>query len=468
MNQKLSQRLKAEKNITDEQIRMALERQKTHGGRLGKNLAALGFITEEELDSFLLKVPPIPDTVEDTGLTLSYIADLVMKHALFLGEFSVMNMSDKVCLPVSIIDVAIDYLRRDHLLEVKGMGQFTKASYQYAITEQGKGYAEELMEVSRYVGPAPVTLDQYIEMVEEQSVKNILVGEHEIKKAFAHLVVSDRLLERLGPAVSSGKAMFLYGPAGNGKTSIAETIAGVLPDIVFVPHAVLVERDIIVVYDPVNHIAPKDEQREDNYDRRWKRIHRPIIMSGGELTLEMLDLQFNTISKFYEAPLQMKANTGLFIVDDFGRQQVDAMALLNRWIVPLERHTDFLSLTNGIKFEIPFDQLTIFSTNLEPRNLVDEAFLRRIRYKVKIDHPSPEAFERIFRRVCKANGIEFNQQMFYYLMEHYYQRLGVKLNACHPRDLIEQIVDIAHYRHTRAEITKESLAVAWENYFVDF
>jgi predicted ATPase with chaperone activity len=317
------------------------------------------------------------------------------------------------------------------------------------------------------VGPAPVTLEQYTSLVERQTIKQIVVNEGTVKMAFSHLVIEEEILERLGPAVSSGKAMFVYGPPGNGKTTIAETIGRVLPGAVYMPYALIVGGQIIRIYDSVTHTVVQNEASQDSLDQRCVLVKRPVVMTGGELTLRMLDLEFNAISKYYEAPLQMKANNGLFIIDDFGRQQIDAPSLLNRWIVPLERRTDFMTLSTGMKFDIPFDQLVIFSTNIEPRRLVDEAFLRRIRYKIKIDHPSEKAFEAIFRKVCKANGIEFVDAVFNHLLDQYYKRLDVKLNACHPRDIIDHIIDDAHFYNHPPQLSDEGIKLAWNNYFVD-
>lgn len=235
---------------------------------------------------------------------------------------------------------------------------------------------------------------------------------------------------------------------------------------VYIPYAITVGGQIVNVYDPVNHF-PSNEGTGEKFDERWVLIRRPVIMTGGELTLRMLDLDFNQISKFYEAPLQMKSNNGLFILDDFGRQQMDPHNLLNRWIVPLERRMDFMTLHTGMKFDVPFDQLVIFSTNIEPKKLVDEAFLRRIRYKIKIDHPSEKEYKEIFVKVCDSNGIDFNADVYGYLLNNYYKRLDVKLNACHPRDIMDHIIDDAHYYNHSPQLSREGIDIAWKNYFVD-
>ncbi len=463
----IGEKLLDENVITEEQLHAALERQRLQGGRIGNNLVDLGFITFDELDRFFQKHPGAPKTVEETGLELSFIADLILKHVLFMGEFTMGLISSIVKLPIHIVDPAIEELRREKFIEVKGAAHFAKATYQFQISGQGKKRALELLDVCAYVGPAPVTLDQYNSLVERQTIKNIVVNEESVVKAFSHIVVGKEILRRLGPAISSGKAMFIYGPPGNGKTTIAETIGRVLPGTVYVPYALIVGGQIIHIYDSVTHIPVPNEEAPESVDQRWILVRRPVIMTGGELTLRMLDLDFNAISKFYEAPLQMKANNGLFILDDFGRQQIDPHSLLNRWIVPLERRTDFMTLNTGMKFDIPFDQLVIFSTNIEPRRLVDEAFLRRIRYKIKIDHPSEAAYEAIFRKVCESNRIAFRKEIFMHLIDNYYKKLGVKLNACHPRDIVDQIIDDAHYYNHPPELTKDGLETAWNNYFVD-
>jgi len=466
MRHLLGEKLLKNKVVTEAQLQIALKRQALNGGRLGQNLVALGFTTPEELKNFFSVVPKVPVAVEDTGLDLSFITDLIMKHILFMGEFTLQAVSEKIKLPLQIVDTAVDMLRREHLIEVKGAAGYAKETYKFNITGQGKIRGTELLDICRYAGPAPVTLEEYKKLVELQTVKNIVVIESSVNKAFSHLIVGEGILKMLGPAISSGRAIFIYGPPGNGKTTIAETIGRILPEIVYIPYAITVGGQIISVYDPVNHFPSNDEPGE-RFDERWVLSRRPVIMTGGELTLRMLELDFNQISKFYEAPLQMKANNGLFILDDFGRQQMDPHSLLNRWIVPLERSTDFMTLSTGMKFEIPFDQLVIFATNIEPKKLVDEAFLRRIRYKIKIDHPTEKEYKEIFMKVCDSNGIEFKADVYDYLIKNYYKRLEVKLNACHPRDIIDHIVDDAHYYTHPPQLSREGIDIAWKNYFVD-
>lgn len=469
LNKRLGQKMLNSHTVSREQVREALRRQRLHGGRLGQNLLALGFITEDQLETFLNRTPPEPQTVTDTGLDLEFLVDLALKHALTMGSFRLGDLAARLGLPTVIIDEIVDLLRKRKLIEVQDATQFVRSSFNFVITERGKTRGAELSEICHYTGPAPVTLDAYREMVENQSIRDILVQDEKIREAFAGLVVSDQLLERLGPAISSGMPLFLYGPPGNGKTTIAETIGDILPGGIYIPNALYVGGQIINIFDPINHFPfdPAERPTDRPVDRRWVRIHRPVVIAGGELTLRMLDLEFNTIAKFYEAPLQMKANNGLFLVDDFGRQQMDPQALLNRWIYNLDRQLDFLSLHTGMKFEIPFDQLVIFATNLEPKSLVDEAFLRRIRYKLKLDHPNEDQFKTIFRRVCETHAIPFEEELIDDLLEHWYRRYDRPLNACHPRDLVNHVIDHCRYHGQAPQLERRTLDLACENYFID-
>lgn len=463
----IGKRLVTEGVITEAQLEQAIEHQQLHGGRVGQNVVALGYINQETLDNFFKRHPAPPGTIEETAVDLSLLTDLVMKHLLFMGVFKLTDVAERVKLSVPVVDSILETLRRDKFIEVQGGTGYASTTYNFKINDTGKARSRELFELCRYVGPAPVSLASYRRMVELQSIKNIVVDEDKVNKAFSQLVISDNLLKRLGPAISSGKSLFVYGPPGNGKTAIAETIGSILPEEIYIPYAITIGGQIITIFDPVNHVPVTIDSEPGTIDPRWILIKRPVILTGGELTLKMLDLDFNEVSKFYEAPLQMKANNGLFIVDDFGRQLIDPQNLLNRWIVPLDRRIDFMSLHTGMKFQIPFDMLVIFSTNMEPKDLVDEAFLRRIRYKIKIDHPTVEQYEIIFQRICEKNSVPFNRDVFDFLINDCYRKNNVRLNACHPRDLIDHIIDIAHYSRRPPAMNRESIATAWENYFVE-
>jgi hypothetical protein len=466
--QPIGRRLIEENIITEGQLEEALRRQRNCGGRVGDNLIDLGYLTEKQLTGFFQKKPAVPKNLQEIGLDTSFLADLALKHIQFMREFKLTDLSERMKLPLAAVDPIVELLQREKFVEVKGASEYARLSYRFGITGIGQNRAAELLEICSYAGPAPVTLRDYRKRTLAQTIGSTVVQQDTLSKAFSHLVINPQLLKRLGPAMTSGRAIFLYGPPGNGKTSIAEAIGNVLPETIYIPYSVYVGGQLISVYDPLNHEPVNQGTEEEGYDQRWVLIKRPVIIVGGEMTLKTLDLEFNTISKFYVAPLQMKANNGLFIIDDFGRQQIEPKALLNRWIVPLDRRIDFLTLHTGMKFEIPFDQLVIFSTNLEPRELVDEAFLRRIRYKIKIDFPSESEFEAIFKNICELKGVIFNQEVFQFLKDNYYSRLGIQPSANHPRDLLDHIIDQSRYFRHPPELNIEGIKEAWESYFVKF
>ncbi|MBW2427869.1 MAG: AAA family ATPase [Deltaproteobacteria bacterium] len=410
--------------------------------------------------------PAKPGTIAETGLDQTFINDLILKNVMHIGEFSIQQAVDLVKLPLPIVESSLQELRRDSYIEIKGSQSLMKLSYRYMVTNTGRNRGASLFEVSRYSGPAPVTLSSYREMVDKKSVKNITLNALMLTKAFSKLVIEKEFLSRIGAGVCSGRPIFLYGPPGNGKTSIAKIIGNMISDLVYIPYSIIVNGEIIVLFDPGTHIK-KDLSDTDNvFDQRWIAVNRPAVRAGGELNSKSLDLNFDSLSKYYTAPLQLKANNGLFIIDDFGRQQVNPQELLNRLIIPLEERKDLLTLNTGAKLEVPFDQLIIFATNLDPRKLVDRAFLRRLRYKIHVPHPDLESFEKIFKSVCKTNNISFNPRIFQYLVENYYNRFSVKFNACEPRDLIDHILDDAKFDDSVPKLTKTKISQAWKSYFV--
>ncbi|MBI5669367.1 MAG: ATP-binding protein [Chloroflexi bacterium] len=417
--------------------------------------------------------PPALNTLEDTGLNLLNVADLVLKVLYLGGVMAGHEISEIVKLPyVGVLENIMEFLKREKYVEVRGSGGFGESSYQYVISSKGSEKAREAMERTQYAGPAPVTLNQYLAAMRAQNRDRLVVHEDDLIEVLNHLVVSEEMLGRIGPAVNSGRSIFLYGPPGNGKTTIAETIGRmILGDDIWIPYAVDIDGQVVRVFDNVNHqLSDKDSKVKHGTglitDPRWIRIRRPMIMVGGELTLAGLDLVYDDINKFYEAPFQMKANGGMFLIDDFGRQQVRPRDLLNRWIVPLEKGVDFLTLHTGRKIEIPFFVLIVFSTNLDPRDLVDEAFLRRIRHKIEITDPTYEQFREIFKRVCEAKRIKYDESALAYLLKEWYINHDRPLRAVHPRDLINQMIDIASYLNQPPALSKEMIDRAAASYFV--
>ena len=406
-----------------------------------------------------------PRTVEETGVRRSFLEDLALKTLYLTGEMSLHELAGQMALALSIADELFQRLRKEQLCQVTGMD---KGVHRITTTSGGKTRALEVMSQNSYTGPAPVSFADYVDRVRAQGVKNMKVTPKDMNRAFEDLVLDPRTLDQLGTAVQSGRALFLYGPTGTGKTTIAEMLTRLFDlDRVWLPHAVEVDGQIITVYDAVQHQKlEQPKAKGSDHDGRWVLCSRPRVMVGGELTIEMLDLQFNRSTKFYTGPLQMKANNGLLIVDDFGRQRVSPEELLNRWVVPLDRRIDFLSLAGGKKIEIPFDLFVVFATNLDPATMVDEAFLRRIQTKIKIDFVSCEQFREIFRRSCVKSNLEYDQAV----VDELIRMIGVEfkepLRACYPRDILRQILWSAQYLQKEPRLDRESVVLACRNYFL--
>lgn len=431
-------------------------------------------------------LPPEPTTLAQTGLSMGFLSELALKHIYFAGVLSGQQLADALHLPfLGVVDEVLTFLKEEEYVDIMGaQGGFYERSFQYVITGKGRDKVHEVLDRSQYAGPAPVPLQAYIEAVKRQSIGQMVIDQQTIRRAFEGLVISDKLLDQIGPAANSARSLFLYGPPGNGKTTIAEGIARIMQGQVIVPYAVEVDGQVIKVFDPLNHqplpqaqpqpaaaatgalLDPLVNDAQPRVDTRWVLCRRPVVVVGGELILPQLELIFDPVAKVYEAPYQMKANGGVFLIDDFGRQQCRPQDLLNRWIVPLEKRVDYLALQTGKKLEIPFDVLIIFSTNLDPKQLVDDAFLRRIRHKIEVPNPSPAEYREIFRLVCKSKNIPYSDEGLRYLLQEHYIKVGRELRCCHPRDLCDQILDEARYRSIPPQMTKELIDRACSAYFV--
>jgi hypothetical protein len=415
----------------------------------------------------------LPQSIEELDLPPIFLAQLALKHCFFLDIFVLGDLVERLKVSASIISRVLDYLKKEKYVETRGSDSLSPAvsavslAHRHALSDSGKKRAGQLLEYDAYTGPVPVRLEEYRLQVERQSIRLAEVAPGNLKRSFQGLVLSPEILEQLGVAAVSGNPLFLYGPPGNGKTAIALRLDKVWDDHILVPYAIYVAGQVIQVLDEMIHSPIKDEASgAERGDRRWVRCQRPAVIVGGELTLDMLDLAYKPSLRYYEAPLQLKANNGVFIVDDFGRQRLSPQELLNRWIIPLENRQDFLHLRTGQKINVPFDQFIVFATNLDPRSLVDEAFLRRLRSKVKVDYVSRPQFIEIFRLCCDQYQLTFDPNVVEYFLATYYDSGQHPLTACHPRDLLEKILDYARYYKISAQLTPENLDRACKSYFV--
>lgn len=417
--------------------------------------------------------PPVPDSIEETGLSSSAIEQLLLKTLFFRGDLLGRDLGNCLGLSFGVINGLLEGLKQQHFVQVKrsqGMGNITAL---FALSEAGRNLTRDYLENNQYFGPAPVPIFQYSAVIREQKLKEGWLTPEALQKAYSGMVVTPRTLSQIGPAVSSGNSFLIYGDPGNGKTFLAEALFNLDNAPVYVPYAIECQGTITQVFDPIYHQRVEDDEAgsvftlETSYDRRWVKCRRPFIVSGGELTMNMLDLSYNPVSKIYDAPFQLKANSGIYLIDDLGRSRATPAEILNRWIVPMERRIDYLTFMTGGKMTVPFETFLIFSTNLNPAQLGDEAFLRRIQYKMYLRSPDEEEFTTIFERYCASKKLPFHEGAVQRLLNKHYRPAGKPMRRCHPRDLLSHAINLIHFEKRPFELTDSLVDRAFESCFVE-
>jgi hypothetical protein len=411
-------------------------------------------------------VPPEPLTPEETGLNRTFLYEHMLRVIYNKGRATGAELSAEMCLNYRIIDVLLRELRGQEMIDIGGQRGYGDINYEYILTPRGNQATLDAQLKTMYAGPVPVTLDEWIKSVKAQTVKDVVVTRRNIREAFEGLVMDESILNAVGPAVNSASSMMLFGYPGNGKTTIAERITHLMGDDVFIPYTIYADGAVIKMYDTIVHEPPKKAWDDGaGFDRRWTRVSRPVVIVGGELTLDGLGLTYNKESRMYEAPFQMKANCGIFLIDDFGRQQVRVFDLLNRWIVPLEKRYDFLQTVTGKKIQIPFDQIIMFSTNLDPNDLGDDALLRRIKFKIEIIDPTEEQWREIWKIMCRVRKVPYDDRGLDYLVAKWYKPDNRPFRMCQPRDILLQMEAIAKYNMEQVTLNADLLDAACATYF---
>ncbi len=487
-------------NIVDPgQLEQARRHQKTAGGTLVESLVALGLVAQEELDALLDRAPSAPEELRESGLDEQFLLNFLLKVFFLHGLETAAGIAEFVKLPVPLIEELLEQLKQKRLVEVLGLSRDRQPVFRFALTDAGRAFAQGALDQCQYTGPLPVPLYQYQQQVAKQTITRERITPQDLERAVSHLVLPDDIMSRLGPAISAARALLLYGPPGNGKTSIAESLGDVYQQEIWIPYCVSVDGQIIKLFDPAVHqpVAAATERPDSPtsaleatlaqvdaldairegvaelaaeggpfaldqaaVDARWVRCRRPVVLTAGELSLEMLDLRFDPVAKFYEAPAHAKATGGVFILDDFGRQRVSPRDLVNRWILPLERRVDYLTLHTGKKLEMPFDQLVVFSTNFPPAELMDGAGLRRIPYKFHLASPTAEQYTEILRRVATARGLSVPEDVGAFLLEEFYPRTGITLSCAHPGFLVDHAQERCRFEGRPPALTLDTVQEA--------